>query len=207
MNKRCNFFLFFILTVIAISSKAQVTYEGSMGSTRTGVDVIYATPLDSMNRWRLISRNIASAFYNHSTSLVSFNSLSYSLKSGFGIVVNNLFTSARFYSAIGLQYIFNSKHIFLYLYFTKEISSNNFHDHVILVAWQPKIAKNLKLLFQNELNFTLFGLVNDNSLERLKVGLNYSNRFQFGLIIEAASSEKTFQPNYQNVGFFINKLI
>jgi len=196
-----------VLGTVNFTSKAQGTYEANSGSARTGVDVIYSTSIDSMKCWPVLSRNIASLYHDQTTSLVSFNSIAYSFKSGLGIASNNLFAPSRFYSAIGIQYILSSKEVFLYVYLTKEISSNNFHDHFIFVAWQPHLKKNLKLLLQNELNFTLYGLENDNSLERFKAGLNYADKFQFGLMIEVASSVETFHLNYDNFGFLIKKLI
>ena len=199
-----------ILAVLGVSyftSYAQGTYEVNTGSARTGVDVIYSTSIDSIKHWPVLSRNIASLYHDQSTSLVSFNSIAYSFKSGLGIASNNIFTPSRFYTAIGIQYILSRKEVFLYVYLTKEISSNNFYDHFIFFAWQPHLRKNLKLLLQNELNFTLYGFENDNSLERFKAGLNYANKFQFGLMMEVASSKKSFQVNYENLGVFIKKII
>lgn len=196
-----------LLLFISVCCVGQTTYEVNAGSTRTGIDVVHSTSLDSLKRWPVLSRNLASGFYDKTTSLYSFNSVAYAFKSGIGIVSNNIYTSQRFYSALGLQYIHSSRDWFVYIYLTKEISRNNFHDHFVFVAWQPSISKGVRLLFQNELNFTMNGSQNNFTLERFKFGVNLRNHWQAGALAEIASGKEDFQINYQNMGVFIKKLI
>ncbi len=155
------FFLFMSLCCVA-----QTTYEVNAGSARTGIDVIHSTSLDSLKRWPVLSRNLASGFYDKTTALYSFNSVAYAFKSGIGITSNSVYTSQRLYSALGFQYICGSRDWFIYIYLTKEISRNNFHDHFVFVAWQPAISKGIRLLLQNEVNVTMYGSQNDFTLER-----------------------------------------
>lgn len=185
----------------------QTTYEVNAGSSRTGIDMIYSTSLDSLKRWPVLSRNLASMFYDKATSLVSFSSIAYAFKNGIGIASNNIYTSQRFYSALGLQFIYGSHDWFIYIYLTKEISGNNFHDHFALVAWQPAISKGLRLLLQNEVNFTMYGSRNDFTLERLKFGVNLRGRWQTGVLAEISSGKDGFEINNRNLGIFIKKLI
>jgi hypothetical protein len=196
-------FLFFI----SYCCIGQTTYEVNAGTARTGIDVVYGTSLDSLQRWPVLSRNLASAFYDNTTSLVSFNSIAYAFKNGIGITSNNIYTSQRFYSAWGLQFIYGSKDWFIYIYLTKEISGNNFHDHFVFVAWQPSISKNMRLLLQNEVNFTMYGSRNDFTLERLKFGVNLRGRWQTGVLAEISSGKVDFEINNRNLGIFIKKLI
>jgi hypothetical protein len=169
--------------------------------------VIHSTSLDSLKRWPVLSRNLASGFYDITTSLYSFNSVAYAFKSGIGVVSNNIYTPQRFYSAFGLQYIYSSRDWFIYIYLTKEVSRNNFHDHFVFIAWQPTISKGIRLLLQNEVNFTMYGSQNDFTLERFKFGVNLRNRWQAGVLAEIASGKKDFEINYRNLGVFIKKLI
>jgi hypothetical protein len=185
----------------------QTTYEVNAGSVRTGIDVVYSTSLDSLKRWPVLSRNLASVFYDNTTSFVSFNGMAYSFKNGIGIASNNIYTSQRFYSAWGLQFMYGSQDWFIYIYLTKEISGNNFHDHFVFVAWQPSISKNLRLLLQNEVNVTMYGSRNDFTLERLKFGVNLRGQWQTGVLAEISSGKDDFEINNRNLGIFIKKLI
>lgn len=196
-----------LLLFISLCCVGQTTYEVNAGSARTGIDVVHNTSLDSLKRWPVLSRNLASGFYDKTTSLYSFNSVAYSFKNGIGIASNNIYTSQRFYSALGLQYIYSSRDWFVYIYLTKEISRNNFHDHFVFIAWQPSISKGMRLLLQNELNFTMYGSQNSFTLERFKFGVNLRNRWQTGVLAEIASGKEDFQINYRNLGVFIKKLI
>lgn len=196
-----------LLLFISCYCTGQTTYEANAGSSRTGIDVVHSTSFDSLKRWPVLSRNLASVFYDNTTSFVSFNSIAYAFKNGVGITSNNIYTSQRFYSALGLQFIYGSQDWFIYIYLTKEISGNNFHDHFVLMAWQPSISKRLRLLFQNEVNFTMYGVRNDFTLERLKFGINLHGRWQTGVLAEITSSKANFEINNRNFGIFIKKLI
>ena len=123
-----------LLLFVSCCCVGQTTYEFNAGSARTGIDVIHSTSLDSLKRWPVLSRNLASGFYDKTTSLYSFNSVAYAFKSGIGLVSNNIYTPQRFYSAFGLQYIYSSRDWFIYIYLTKEVSRNNFHDHLVFIA-------------------------------------------------------------------------
>jgi hypothetical protein len=184
----------------------QTTIELNSGTSRVGVDLIYATAFDTKKKFLFLSRNIGSVDWKGQTSLISFNSLAYAFKSGIGIASNNIYTSGRFYSAWGLQYVYGSPDLQVYLYSTKELNHNNFHDHFIYLAWQPSVKNNWRLLFQNETNFTLFGGENAYTLQRIKLGVNYLEKIQFGLITEMASNQINFKPNIYNLGLFIKKL-
>jgi hypothetical protein len=196
-----------LLLFVSCCCMGQTTYEVNAGSARTGIDVIHSTSLDSLNRWPVLSRNLASVFYDNTTSLISFNSIAYAFRNGIGVASNNIYTSKRFYSALGLQYIYSSHDWFIYIYLTKEISRNNFHDHFVFVAWQPTLSNGIRLLLQNEVNFTMYGSQNDFTLERFKFGVNLRDRWQAGVLAEIASEKKDFEINYQNLGVFIKKLI
>lgn len=65
----------------------------------------------------------------------------------------------------------------------------------------------MRLLFQNELNFTMYGSQNTFTLERFKFGVNLRDHWQIGALAEIASGKEDFQINYRNVGVFIKKLI
>lgn len=196
-----------LLLFVSCCCVGQTTYEVNAGSARTGIDVIHSTSLDSLKHWPVLSRNLASGFYDKTTSLYSFNSVAYAFKSGIGIASNNVYTSQRFYSAFGLQYIYGSRDWFIYIYLTIEISRNNFHDHFVFIAWQPSISKSVRLLFQNELNFTMNGSQNNFTLERFKFGVNLRNHWQTGVLLEITSEKEDFQINHPNIGVFIKKLI
>ena len=196
-----------LLLFISLCCVGQTTYEVNAGSARTGIDVVHSTSLDSLKRWPVLSRNLASGFYDKTTSLYSFNSVAYAFKNGIGIVSNNIYNSQRFYSALGLQYTYSSRDWFIYIYLTKEISRNNFHDHFVFIAWQPSISKSVRLLFQNELNFTMNGSQNNFTLERFKFGVNLRNHWQTGVLLEITSEKEDFQINHPNIGVFIKKLI
>jgi hypothetical protein len=196
-----------LLLFISLCCVGQTTYEVNAGSARTGIDVVHSTSLDSLKRWPVLSRNLASGFYDKTTSLYSFNSVAYAFKNGIGIVSNNIYTSQRFYSALGLQYTYSGRDWFIYIYLTKEISRNNFHDHFVFIAWQPSISKSVRLLFQNELNFTMNGSQNNFTLERFKFGVNLRNHWQTGVLLEITSEKEDFQINHPNIGVFIKKLI
>jgi hypothetical protein len=196
-----------LLLFVSCCCVGQTTYEVNVGTARTGIDVVYSTSLDSLQRWPVLSRNLASMFYDNTTSLVSFNSIAYAFKNGIGIALNNVYTSQRFYSALGLQFMYGSDDWFVYVYVTKGISGDNFHDHFVFVAWQPLISKGLRLLVQHEVNFTLYGSRNDFSLERLKFGVNLRGQWQTGVLAEISSGKDDFQINDRNLGIFIKKLI
>lgn len=196
-----------LLLFISCYCVGQTTYEVNVGTARTGIDVVYSTSLDSLQRWSLLSRNLASMFYDQTTSFVSFNSFAYTFKNGIGIASNTIYTTKRFYSAWGLQFVYGSRDWFIYIYLTKEISGNNFHDHFVFVAWQPSISKGLRLLIQNEVNFTMYGIRNDFTLERFKFGVNLRDRWQTGVLAEITTSKTDFEINNRNVGIFIKKLI
>jgi hypothetical protein len=196
-----------LLLFVSGGCVGQTTYEVNVGTARTGIDVVYSTSLDSLQRWPVLSRNLASVFDDQSTSFVSFNSVAYAFKNGIGIVSNHIYTSQRFYSAWGLQFVYASRDWFIYIYLTKEISGNNFHDHFVLVAWQPSISKGLRLLLQNETNVTMYGSRNDFTLERLKFGVNLRGRWQTGVLAEISSGKDDFEINYRNLGIFIKKLL
>jgi hypothetical protein len=196
-----------LLLFISCYCVGQTTYEANVGSSRSGIDLVHSTTFDSSQRWPVLSRNLASVFNDNTTSFFSFNSIAYAFKNGIGIASNNIFTSKRFYSALGLQFIYGSQDWFIYIYLTKEISGNNFHDHFVFVAWQPSISKRLRLLLQNEVNFTMYGVRNDFTLERLKFGVNLHGRWQTGVLAEISSGKIDFEVNNRNFGIFIKKLI
>jgi len=202
MNKLC---IVVLLITCSITANTQFSLEVNAGVERAFVHLKFFKYLDKNNRWSFYSGNNAALnFDKGKPKFISSNVFAYNFKNGVGISTILIARKNGLHASAGL--LFQKTIRSFYFYFLSTIEPNNIaeQENYVYLVYKHKLSNRIKLVFHNEnyISFQKWGY--DQSLQRIKVGLE-TRQMQIGMISETSQTEKSFQTILVNLGFFIKK--
>jgi len=202
MNKLC---IVVLLITCSITANTQFSLEVNAGVERAFVHLKFFKYLDKNNRWSFYSGNNAALnFDKGKPKFISSNVFAYNFKNGVGISTILIARKNGLHPSAGL--LFQKTIRSFYFYFLSTIEPNNIaeQENYVYLVYKHKLSNRIKLVFHNEnyISFKKWGY--DQSLQRIKVGLE-TRQMQIGIISETSQTEKSFQTILVNLGFFIKK--
>jgi hypothetical protein len=200
---------------------AQIPFEVMVGDKQTQYFAFIQKDLDSIGRWNIFSQGLYAVNYKDSTlnSISIDNQLTYQFNHWLGVSVGGGFDGLQFNPTLGLSLsYFNKKGDFAINAFpTIQFAKPRALDLFALINYSPQFNKRWGLFSQCILG-TNVGLQKENpnqerailniftrhniSTQLLRIGLNYKQKFQFGLGIDLAQFGMN-EGTFENVGIFL----
>lgn len=214
-----------ILTAIFIMATqytfAQIPFEVMVGDKQTLYFAFIQKDLDSIGRWNVFSQGLYAVNYKDSTlnSISIDNQLTYQLNHWLGISMGGSFDGLQFNPTLGLSLsYFNKKGDFAINAFpTIQLAKPIALDLFALINYTPQFNKKWGLFSQFILGTNLglqqeypnqkrevlnFFTRHNSSTQLLRIGLNYKQKFQFGVGADLAQFGMN-EGKFENFGIFL----
>jgi hypothetical protein len=207
--------------IIIYFSFGQIPFEVMVGNKQTQYFAFIQKDIDSAGRWNIFSQSLFAI--NHkdkSMNTISIDGqLTYQFNQWIGISAGGGFDGERFNPALGLSFsYFNKKGDFVISAFpTVQLANPKALDLFALVNYTPQFSKSWGLFSQAILGTNL-GLQKESpeqkreilnvftrhniSSQLIRIGLNYKQRFQFGIGTDLAQFGKN-EGRFENFGLFL----
>lgn len=210
-----------IFTMATRYTFAQIPFEVMVGNQQTLYFAYIQKDLDSIGKWNIFSQSLFAVNYKDRTqnSISIDGQLSYQFNHWFGISAGGGFDGLRFNPTLGLSLTyFNQKGDFVITAFpTIQFAKPRALDLFALINYSPQFSTKWGLFSQLILGTNL-GLQKDSpsqereilnvftqhniSTQLLRVGLNYKQKFQFGVGADLAQIGKK-EGVFENFGVFL----
>jgi hypothetical protein len=202
MNKFC---IVVLLIACRIAAKPQFSLELDAGVERVSAHLKVFKYIDKSNRWSLYSGNNAAINYDRGKpGYFSTNILAYNFRNGIGIAAILIAGKSRLHTSTGLQFQKTIGSFYVYFLSTYELSKFARQENYFILVYKHKLLNRVRFVFHNEnyMRFLKWGY--DQSLQRIKSGLEIKQT-QIGFISETSQTGKKFQTTLVNLGCFIRK--
>ncbi|MEY4459443.1 MAG: hypothetical protein RIT38_648 [Bacteroidota bacterium] len=216
-----NYFFVFIFTMATQYTFAQIPFEVMVGNKQTQYFGYIQKDLDSIGRWSAFSQSIFAINHKDSTlnSISVDGQLTYMLNNWLGVAAGGAFDGNRFTPTLGLSFTYiNKKRDFVITAFpTAQLVKPIALDLFALINYSPQFNTNWGLFSQFILGTNL-GLQKDypnqkrevlnfftrhnSSTQLLRIGLNYKQKFQFGVGADLAQFGMN-EGTFENFGIFL----
>jgi hypothetical protein len=216
-----KYILLAILVMATRYSFAQIPFEVMVGNKQTLYFSYIQKDLDSLGRWNVFSQGLFAANYKDSTlnSISIDNQLTYQINNWLGISAGGSFDGLQFLPSLGLSLSYlNKKGDFTINAFPMvQLFKPRALDVFCLINYSPQFTKKWGL-FSQFIVGTNLGLQKENPNEKrailniftrhnisnqiLRMGLNYKQKFQFGLGTDFAQFGMN-EGAFENFGLFI----
>jgi len=200
MNKFC-----IVVLVIAFNNPAisQFSVELNAGTKRAAAYLKCFHFIDKGNRWSIYSSNQVAVKYDACQSAFSSaNILAYNFRAGIGIAAILIAGNSRLHPSAGLQYQKKIKSFYIYFLSTYELNKFTRQENYFILLYSRKLSKKVNFIFHNENYICLLNLGYEQSLQRIKSGLEI-RQTQIGFISETSQTGKAHQTTLLNLGCFI----
>ncbi len=204
MNKFC---IVVLLIACSIEANPQFSVEVNAGVERVSAHLKVYKYIDKSNRWSLYSGN--NAAFNYDTGkpgFISANIFAYNFRSGIGISTILIAGKNGLHPSAGLQYQKTIRSFYFYILSTIEPNKFAKQENYFFVVYKHKLSNRIKFVFHNENYISFQKWCYDQSLQRLKLGLEI-RQTQIGIISETSQAGKSFQTRLVNLGCFIKRSI
>jgi hypothetical protein len=202
MNKIC---IVVLLIACSINANTQFSLEVNAGVERVSAHLKVFKYIDKNNRWSLYTGNNAAINYDKGKpGFISANVFAYNFRSGIAISTVLIAGKHGLHPSAGLQYQKTIRSFYFYILSTIEPNKFAKQENYIFLVYKHKLSNRIKFVFHNEnyISFQKWGY--DQSLQRVKLGLEI-RQTQIGIISETSQSGKSFQTMLVNLGCFIKK--
>jgi hypothetical protein len=200
---------------------AQIPFEVMVGNKQTLYFAYIQKDIDSIGRWNLFSQGLYGVNYKDSSlnSISIDNQLTYQFNNWLGISIGGSFDGVQFIPTLGLSLGYlNKKGDFSITAFpTIQLAKPMALDLFALINYSPQFNKKWGLFTQLIIGTNLGIQKEDPNQKReilniftrhnisnqlLRVGLNYKQKFQFGLGIDFAQFGMN-EGAFENFGMFL----
>lgn len=106
--------------------------------------------------------------------------------------------------AAGLQYQKTIKSFYLYFLSTHELNKLARQENYFILIYKPNLSNRVKFVFHGENYICFRKWDHDQSLQRIKLGLEISQT-QIGFLSETSQNGKGYQTTVVNLGCYIKK--
>ena len=202
MNKFC---IVVLLLACSIAANPQFSLELNAGTEHVSAQLRVFKYIDKSNRWSLYSSNGAVVKYDTwKPGFFSGNILAYNFRSGIGLGAILIAGESGLHPSAGLQYQKTIKTFYIYFLSAHELNKFARQENYFILVYKHKLSERLKLIFHNEnyLCFRKWGY--DESLQRIKLGLEI-RQTQVGFISETSQTGKTSKTTVLNLGCYIKQ--
>ena len=202
MNKFC---IVVLLIACSIAANPQFSLELNAGTEHVSAQLRVFKHFDKGNRWSLYSSNGAVVKYDTwKPGFFSGNVLAYNFRSGIGIGAILIAGESGLHPSAGLQYQKTIKSFYLYFLSTHELNKFARQENYFIMVYKPKLSNRVKFIFHNE-NYICFRKLNhDQSLQRIKLGLEI-RQTQVGFISETSQNGEKHKTAVVNLGCYIKQ--
>jgi hypothetical protein len=216
-----NYFLVAIFIMATQYTFAQIPFEVMVGNKQTQYFGYVQKDLDSIGRWNIFSQSIFAINHKDSTmnSISVDGQLTYMLNNWLGIAAGGAFDGNKFNPTIGLSLTYvNKKRDFVITAFrTLQMAKPIALDLFALINYSPQFNQKWGLFSQFILGTNLglqkeypnqkrevlnFFTRHNGSTQLLRVGLNYKQKFQFGIGADLAQFGMN-EGTFENFGIFL----
>lgn len=202
MNKFC---MVMLLIACSIAANPQFSLELNAGTEHVSAQLRVFKYIDKKNRWSLYSSNGAVVKYDTwKPGFFSANILAYNFSSGIGIGAIVIAGESGLHPSAGLQYQKTIKSFYLYFLSTHELNKFARQENYFILVYKPKLSNRVKFVFHNENYFCFRKWDYDQSLQRIKLGVEI-RQTQVGFISETSQSGKNNQTTVVNLGCYIKQ--
>jgi hypothetical protein len=200
---------------------AQTPFEVMIGNKQTLYFAYIQKDLDSLGRWNIFSQGLYAVNYKDNTlnSISIDNQLTYQLNNWFGISAGGSFDGLQFNPSLGLSlgYLNKKGDFFITAFPTIQLAKPMTFDFFALINYSPQLTEKWGLFFQLIIGTNL-GVQKENTTQKreildiftrhnisnqlLRAGLNYKQKFQFGIasdFVQFGMCEGAFE----NFGIFL----
>jgi hypothetical protein len=200
---------------------AQIPFEVMVGDKQTLYFAYIQKDLDSLGRWNIFSQGLYGVNYKDSTlnSISIDNQLTYQFNNWLGISAGGSFDGSQFNPSLGLSFSYlNKKGDFSISAFPMvQLAKPMALDFFALVNYSPQFTKKWGLFSQfiigtnlglqkeypNQQREILNIFTRHNiSNQLLRIGLNYKQKFQFGIGADLAQFGMN-EGTFENFGIFL----
>lgn len=204
--------LYIVVFLIAFGTKANSQYsiELNAGTERAAACARFFNYVDKSKRWSLYSSNQLTINYdkcNHESCRPGFfsaNIVAYNFRNGIGLSTVLIVGDKKFHSSTGIQYQKTIRSFYFYFLSTYELQKFTKQENYLILLFKRNLSKRVKFILNNE-NYICFQKWDyDQSLQRIKSGLEIRHT-QIGFLSETSQSDKSHQIPRVNFGFFIKQ--
>jgi hypothetical protein len=219
--KMIKYILIVMLVMTTKHSFAQIPFEVLVGNKQTLYFAYIQKDLDSIGRWNIFSQGLYSVNYKDiSLNSISIdNQLTYQLNNWLGISAGGSFDGVQFTPSLGLSlgYLSRKGDFSITAFPTIQLAKPMASELFTLINYSPKfnekwgafsqliIGTNLGLQkeYPNQKREILNIFTRHNiSNQLLRIGLNYKQKFQFGLGADFAQFGMN-EGKFENFGIFL----
>ncbi|AEI51384.1 hypothetical protein [Runella slithyformis] len=216
-----NYIFVTILVMVARYSFAQIPFEVMVGNKQTLYFAYIQKDLDNIGRWNIFSQGLYAVNYRDSSlnSISIDNQLTYQFNNWLGISAGGSFDGVQFIPTLGLSLgYFNKKGDFSITAFpTIQLAKPRALDVFGLINYSPQFKKKWGLFCQLIIGTNLGVQKEDPNQKReilniftlhnisnqlIRVGLNYKQKFQFGIGADFAQFGMN-EATFENFGLFL----
>lgn len=202
MNKFC---IVMLLKICSMAAHPQFSLELNAGTKRVSAQLRVFKYIDKSNRWSLYSSNGTVVKYDTwKPGFLSGNILAYNFRSGIGLGAILIATESGLHTSAGLQYQKTIKSFYLYFLSTHELNKLARQENYFVLMYKPKLSNRVKFVFHNENYICFRKWGHDQSLQRIKIGLEISQT-QVGFLSEISQTRKSYESTVVNLGCYIKK--
>lgn len=216
-----KYFLVAIFIMAIQHTFAQIPFEVMVGNKQTLYFAYMQKDLDSIGRWNIFSQGLYGVNYkdNSLNSISIDNQVTYQFNNWLGVSAGGSFDGLQFNPSLGLSLSYiNKKGDFIITAFpTIQLAKPMAMDLFALIIYSPQFNKKWGLFSQLIIGTNL-GLQKENPSQKkeilnvftrhnisnqlLRVGLNYKQKFQFGIGADFAQFGMN-EGNFSNFGIFL----
>ncbi|MDX2302442.1 MAG: hypothetical protein NW226_06555 [Microscillaceae bacterium] len=215
---------YILVAIFAMATQytfAQIPFEVMVGNKQTQYFAYIQKDLDSIGRWNVFTQSIFAINYKDNTqnSISIDGQLTYQLNNWLGISAGGAFDGLQFNPTLGLSLTyFNKKGDFLITAFpTVQLAKPMALDLFALISYSPQFNKKWGIFSQFILGTNLglqkeypnqrreilnFFTRHTASTQLLRIGLNYKQKFQFGVGADLAQFGIN-EGAFENFGIFL----
>ena len=202
MNKFC---IVVLLLACSIAAMPQFSLELNAGTEHLSAQLRVFKYIDKSKRWSLYSSNVAVVKYETwKPEFFSENSLAYNFRSGIGLGAILIAGESGLHPSAGLQYQKTIKSLYFYFLSAHELNKFARQENYFILVYKLKLSDKKKLIFHNENYLCFRKWVYDQSLQRIKLGLEI-RKTQVGFISETSQTGKSHQTTVVNLGGYIKQ--
>src|SRR5262245_54494816 len=155
---------------------------------------------DSKKRFSIYNHSLVGFHHNsETTSLFTFNKLSYTFKPGIGISVNLVGNFRKFYPSTGVHYDKKLDNFSFFILTTYAFNYPAYNENFIILTYKFPFAKKLNPFSQGEFYSSFRKWTHDVSLQRIKLGIEL-RKTRFGLFYESVQNGGKFKLRTANLG-------
>ena len=142
---------------------------------------------------------------NESNEFLSYSTVNYELKNGFGLFGGAYVLNSEFYPVLGMSYFLQTENWLINAFPSLEFGEDPNIELFLFFQFRPKISEKLRFFSQLIVNSNFDFERHNFSEQNLRVGLDYKS-FQFGIGLDAAQMEvqSSVTPNGTTTDLTIN---